>query len=197
MKKIPKFDQKAWDEKQAKSVENYSKNDGGFPSLSYVDALKKLYPESFIQPASRKDRMADALDYLKNFNNKTMDKALEDALIQGSGYMPILKVPKDKLAAQYPPIIYGADPALAPSSTVKSSYNSTTGVWTLGDDYDQKIFGGDSEDTQLPAGYDYLGQGWIKPDPAFEKACCQPEDKVNIGFHMDKWACKRCGKDMP
>lgn len=72
---------------------------------------------------------------------------------------------------------------------------------TLGDPMDNLIFGGEDgdrdKDLRLPQGYGYQTP-WINFDPAFEPApkCCKPEDKVNIGFAHDKFACKVCGKDM-
>lgn len=148
-KKIPKFDQKAWDEKQAKSAENYSRGDS---SGSFTAATKNLI-----------DRM--------------LERAMRDSFIYGSA--PVFIPP-------------------ATTAAVKSSYDPTTGIYTLGDEYDLNIFdGGEDGQRELPTGHG--DDSWYKhTDPAFEKKviCCQPDDKVNIGFHMDKWACKKCGKDM-
>lgn len=184
-KKIPKFDQKAWDEKQAKVAEEAN----GKSSFNPTDWLKRM--------------------------SESYEKILGGQVILGQDKLIIPSAPKDKLSAQFPPNIN------VPAKTfpvLGSGYsppktNDPQPPFIIYDDfasdqYDKYLFGsndpawlggedGDRDkDLRLPQGHN--DGSWYSYDPAFrqEERCCKPEDKVNIGFMQDKWACKVCGKDM-
>lgn len=156
MKKIPKFDQKAWDEKQAKVAEEASGK-----SLAMFPYSKKAH-----------DKMME--EY-----NKIYGDILKNQKRLGQGHIFI--APSGKVSAGY------SDGSVRPL--------------TVGDPMDNLIFNGGEDgdrdkDLRLPQGHN--DNSWYSYDPAFkqEERCCKPEDKVNVGFMQDKWACKICGKDM-
>ena len=165
-KKIPKFDQKAWDEKQAKVAEEA--NGGG--SFNPTDWLKRM--------------------------SESYEKLLGGQVVLGQDRLTI-HTPKDKLSAKFPPS--GINSGAALRARQPTGYLPYVPV---GDPYDKYLFGGEDgeRDYKLPQGIGQYTYGdWVNgSDPAFkqEERCCKPEDKVNVGFMRDKWACKVCGKDM-
>lgn len=177
-KQIPKFDQKAWDEKQAKvSDEANGKSSSGFDV--YIGGQK-------IAPSV---------------------SGVYDVRVRGNfppGLLPILSVPKDKLAAQYPPmgnrVTVTNDPIfISPTGMATSKYDPDTGRWIISDAYDQFLFGGDSEDTmELPKGYfDQTGFDWASTgasNPAKTNCDLGIHEYVNVGFHHDILVCKHCDK---
>ena len=181
MKKIkPWTGQKAWEEKQAKVAE---------------EADGKGYTNPFL-----------------DIMNRHYEKIKNDQFILGQDKLliPTMTVPKDKLSAQFPPTglysapVVGSSP-LSGRNISKVGNNRSPGTRTVGDDLDVYIFDGGEDgdrdkDLRLPQGISpYLYGDWVNgSDKAFEQKpiCCRPEDKVNIGFAHDKFACKVCGKDM-
>lgn len=178
-KPIPKFDQKAWDEKQAKVAEEAN---GGTVYQSPV--MMKPLDNGFLKA-------------LKEMEKKNKDWL--DSQVYGAFLPP---VPKDKLSAQFPPQVKITNPALTPVNSYPWTQYKPT-FPTLSDPLDNLIFNGGEDgdrDYKLPQGIGQYTYGeWVNgSDPVFkqEERCCKPEDRTNIGFMMDKWACKICGKDM-
>lgn len=191
-KKIPKFDQKAWDEKQAKSSENEKRG------IRSPDAEEANGGGGSVLTTGWKNLMDKHTEWLK--------KAQEDALIFGTGNFPTLGID--------PAIGSGIGPNTSPPGITSGAalrakqalgfvdLLNQYGVdpKTFNDPYDKYLFGGEDgdrdKDLRLPQGVHPAD--WYSYDPAFkqEERCCKPEDKVNVGFMQDKWACKVCGKDM-
>ena len=183
MKKIkPWTGQKAWEEKQAKVAEEAN----GVGSPVFAAGWKNLIDK----------------------HTEWMKKAYEDSLIHGSGSIyPTLGID--------PAIGSGIGPNTSPPSGITSGAalraRQASGFVdllnqygidpkTFNDPYDKYLFGGEDgerdKDLRLPQGVHPAD--WYSYDPAFkqEERCCKPEDKVNVGFMQDKWACKVCGKGM-
>lgn len=168
-KQIPKFDQKAWVEKQAKSAENYSKN-GGYPPIWYNPTfIGSAGPDKYLfSKPSRADaakRMSDYLDMINRVSN-------------GNNIFE----PNDS-------------PPAGITSGIALDYLSRGNS----DAYDQFLFGGDSEDTmELPKGYfDQTGFDWASTgasNPAKTNCDLGIHEYVNVGFHHDILVCKHCDK---
>lgn len=178
-KQIPKFDQKAWDEKQAKSADNYSKNDGGgFPGVinfvPYDSAPVAASP--FFGKPTRQSQAQGILDYQKAINELAE------------------KIKKDQEQL-------GNNKLICTTKIYPWTNYTPAGVYTIGDDYDQKLFGGDSEDTmQLPKGYyDQTGFDWASTgasNPAKTNCDLGIHSPINVGFHHDVFVCKHCDKEL-
>jgi len=150
-KQIPKFDQKAWDEKQAKISEEANGRSG----ITRCPVVSKSY-------------MDEIAEQIKRYQEKL-------------GNNKLVFIPSTM-------------------SSIKSSYDPSTGIYTLGDENDRYIFGGDSEDTmQLPKGYyDQTGFDWASTGASNPvKTNCElgNHSPVNVGFHHDKFVCKHCDKE--
>lgn len=152
-KKIPKFDQKTWDEKQAKVAEEAN---GGSPLFPYLNNPVVPIPGAVG----------------RHVGNGTLYTASQNRAGKTQAYIDLMNQ-------------YGINPKVF-----------------IGDPFDKYLFGGEDgeRDYKLPQGVGQYTYGdWVNgSDPAFkqEEKCCKPEDRVNISFMMDKWACKVCGKDM-
>lgn len=177
-KQIPKFDQKAWDEKQAKvSDEANGKSSGSAMPAGWQNII--------------------------DTHKKWIDSHISDALIYGSSGITL---PKAFPRVGINPVIgsgIGSSISLNPSGnggTALAPQGLDPGHIIYHDQYDQYLFGGDSEDTmELPKGYfDQTGFDWASTgasNPAKTNCELNIHEYVNVGFHHDKFVCKNCNKD--